>query len=136
MTTNVICSKCGKVAEHDQAKREGWLISRRAGAPEGYLVIRCPEHVTEHARRQAGLSQRIHTGKIARRIGAGLEVEYRQGYKAIAGETEDGYCISYFETSELMPAFKTEHFTTIEALAAQMATLSDLRKWRVVRAEE
>ena len=56
--TNVVCGKCGKVEETDKAA--GWLIAQRVDKPEGYLIIRCPEHITDHARRQAGLRQEYY----------------------------------------------------------------------------
>lgn len=52
----VICAKCGKVAGYESAKAEGWLIAERIDKP-GHMVIRCPEHITDHARKQAGLRQ-------------------------------------------------------------------------------
>ena len=55
--TFVVCSKCGKTAEYGQAQRTGWLIEQRINAPQGHLIIRCPDHITEYARRQAGLSR-------------------------------------------------------------------------------
>lgn len=60
MPTMIVCSKCGKTSEHGAAKREGWLIAQRTDKPEGYLIIRCPEHTTDHARRQAGLKQEYY----------------------------------------------------------------------------
>ena len=52
-TTYHVCGKCGKLA----LNTDDWLIAQRVGQPEGYLIIRCPEHVTDHARRIAGLTQ-------------------------------------------------------------------------------
>jgi hypothetical protein len=53
--TLVVCKKCGKTAEYQQAKKAGWLIASRKGKP-GDTVIRCPEHLTGYASRQAGVS--------------------------------------------------------------------------------
>ena len=58
--TNVICGKCGKVEEIGKGQAEGWLIASRIDKPEGYLIIRCPEHITDHARRQAGQRQEYY----------------------------------------------------------------------------
>ncbi len=60
MITNVVCGKCGKVEEIDKAKAAGWLIAPRVDKPEGYLIIRCKDHVTDYARRQAGLRQEYY----------------------------------------------------------------------------
>lgn len=54
--TYVICSKCGRYEELSKARKAGWLIEQRLGRP-GFMVIRCSDHVTNYARRQAGLSQ-------------------------------------------------------------------------------
>lgn len=58
--TLIVCSKCGKPREISAAKTEGWLIAQRVGQPEGYLIIRCPEHITDHARKLAGLRQEYY----------------------------------------------------------------------------
>ena len=58
--TLVICSKCGKPLEISQAKAEGWLIAQRIEKPEGWLIIRCTEHITDHARKLAGLRQEYY----------------------------------------------------------------------------
>jgi len=53
--TFVVCSKCGKTAEYGQAQYTGWLIQQQINAPQGHLIIRCPDCITTYARRQAGL---------------------------------------------------------------------------------
>lgn len=58
--TNVVCSKCGKPADFSKAQAAGWLIAQRIDEPEGYLIIRCPEHITDHARKLAGLRQEYY----------------------------------------------------------------------------
>ena len=58
--TLVVCSKCGKPNEFEKAKSEGWLVAQRIGQPEGYLIIRCSEHITDHARKLAGLRQEYY----------------------------------------------------------------------------
>jgi hypothetical protein len=61
--TIVICSKCGRPEEYAKAVIDGWLIAQRKGEPEGYLIIRCPEHTTDHARRLAGMKQQFYHQK-------------------------------------------------------------------------
>jgi DNA-directed RNA polymerase subunit RPC12/RpoP len=58
--TLIVCSKCGKPIEFEKAKSEGWLVAQRIEQPEGYLIIRCPEHITDHARKLAGLRQEYY----------------------------------------------------------------------------
>ena len=50
--TYVVCSVCGRKEEIERAKRNGWLVKtdRRGG---GRMVIRCPQHITDYARRMA-----------------------------------------------------------------------------------
>jgi DNA-directed RNA polymerase subunit RPC12/RpoP len=63
--TLYVCGKCGRTAD-DQHVRE-WLIARRVDTAEaqaeGWMVIRCPAHITEYARRIAGLPQRPRRGQ-------------------------------------------------------------------------
>jgi hypothetical protein len=56
----IVCSKCGRTEKYDQAAKDGWLIAQRKDQPEGYLIIRCPEHTTDHARKLAGLRQEYY----------------------------------------------------------------------------
>jgi len=51
--TIVICSKCDTRSEYGAAIASGWLIEQRKDKPEGSLVIRCPDHITEYARSEA-----------------------------------------------------------------------------------
>jgi hypothetical protein len=60
METLIVCGKCGKPEEYSKAQGGGWLIAQRVDKPEGYLIIRCPEHITDHARRQAGIKQQYY----------------------------------------------------------------------------
>jgi hypothetical protein len=62
--TTYVCGKCGKPATATQA--DGWLIAQRVGKPEGWLIIRCAEHITDHARRLAGLKQEYYHQKKAK----------------------------------------------------------------------
>jgi hypothetical protein len=60
MNKFIVCSKCGRSVKIEKAKSEGWLIAQRIGQPEGYLIVRCPEHITDYARRIAGLPQEYY----------------------------------------------------------------------------
>lgn len=51
-TTIFVCSKCGKKASWEDAKRKGWLIAPHRKT-EGQMVIRCPRHITEYAKKMA-----------------------------------------------------------------------------------
>ncbi len=55
---------------------------------------------------------------------AGLYCDYAPGYRAIASESENGYVISYFKTTEDMPAFKAEAFDAIEDCVKEMVKIS------------
>jgi thiaminase len=60
-TTRIVCTKCGRSEDLDQALADGWLYATMvAKANQGYMVIRCPEHITDYARRQAGLRQEYY----------------------------------------------------------------------------
>jgi len=135
--TLVVCSKCGKTAEYDQARSNSWLIHQRVDAPEGHLVLRCPDHVTQYARRLAGLPQQARTKKVKQNIDAGLWTEYgADDYIASANwqppdyDQDEYYYISYHHGQ--MPAFQTATFSTIEQLIAAMREIQpDLRKWKL-----
>lgn len=60
--TLYVCGKCGRTAD-DQHVRD-WLIAPRVDSAEGWMVIRCPQHITEYARRIAGLPQRPRRRKV------------------------------------------------------------------------
>ncbi len=69
--TRIVCSKCGKSEEFGAALASGWLYHQRADAPEGYMVIRCPAHISEHARRLAGLPQKHRVRRVEDNIERG-----------------------------------------------------------------
>jgi hypothetical protein len=56
----VVCGKCGRTEEYSSAVNSDWLIAQRQDKPEGHLIIRCPEHITDYARRLAGQKQQRH----------------------------------------------------------------------------
>lgn len=58
--TIVVCGKCGKTEKYNKAVANGWLIEQRIDKPAGHLIVRCDEHVTDYARRQAGLKQQYY----------------------------------------------------------------------------
>lgn len=73
--TLLVCSKCGATAPSDAS---GWLNAQRKDQPEGYLIIRCPAHHTDHARRLAGLPQRY-----AALTGYAAQKKYRAKMKKV-----------------------------------------------------
>lgn len=137
--TLAVCSKCGRTEEWSKAQKCGWLIHQIKNAPQGHLIIRCPEHVTGHALRLAGLPQQTTSKRIEQNLGRGLWTYYGHpddDYTAAVGyghNPDDGseyFYISYHHGE--MPAFNTECFDTVEALIAAMRKAEpDLRKWRL-----
>jgi hypothetical protein len=142
MLTNVVCSKCGKVAEYEQAQAAGWFIHQRVNAPDGHLVIRCPEHVTEYARRIAGVPQQVRTKRIEDNLDGGMWAEYgapEDDYSAAVGadinpETgEEYFFITYHKGA--MPAFNGQTFSSVAGLIAAMREVQpDMRKWKLTEA--
>lgn len=57
--TLYVCGKCGRTA--DELHVRDWLIASRTDTAEaraeGWMVIRCPQHITAYSRRIAGLPQ-------------------------------------------------------------------------------
>ena len=134
--TRIVCSKCGKSEEFGAALASGWLYHQRADAPEGYMVIRCPAHISEHARRLAGLPQKHRTRRVQDNLDRGLWAEYGSGeYIASAGENGHGEYVLAFHRAG-MPAHKSQSFASLDALIAAMREVEpDLRKWRLVEEE-
>jgi hypothetical protein len=129
--TRIVCSKCGKSEEFGAALASGWLYRQRAGEPEGYLVIRCPQHISEHARRLAGLPQQNRSKRVRDNLDRGLWAEYGGDYIAAVGEDGDGeYNLSFHRAG--MPAHKSQSFASLDALIAAMRVVEpDLRRWRL-----
>ena len=51
-----VCSKCGRTVEDHPNWTRGWLIASHKMAEKSYngeMVIRCPEHITGYALRNA-----------------------------------------------------------------------------------
>jgi hypothetical protein len=130
--TRIVCSKCGRSEEFSAALASGWLYRQRAGEPEGYMVIRCPAHISEHARRLAGLPQKHRTRRVQDNLDRGLWAEYGSGeYIAAVGEDGDGRHVLSFHRAG-MPAHKSESFASIDELIAAMREVEpDLRKWKL-----
>ena len=132
--TRIVCSKCGKSEEFSAALASGWLYRQRAGEPEGYMVIRCPEHISEHARRLAGLPQQVRTKRVTDNIDNGLWASYGGGeYVASAwrDEWDNLFYISYHKGE--MPAHESRSFASLDALITAMREVEpDLRKWRLI----
>ena len=55
MKTYYVCSKCGRTVE--VGREVGWLAVRDPRHP-GQMIVRCPEHITRYALRQAHLTER------------------------------------------------------------------------------
>ena len=58
--SHVHCDKCGRVIEYDRAMNAGWLVAQRVDKTTWYLVVRCPKHITDYARRLAGIKQEYY----------------------------------------------------------------------------
>lgn len=133
----LVCGKCGCTEERTSALKAGWLEAQRQDAQAGYLIIRCPAHITGHALRLAGLPQQKTSKRIAENLDRGLWTEYgapEDDYIASVYESDDGdvinYVISYHHGS--MPAFNAESFSDIPALIQAMRKVQpDLRKWKM-----
>ncbi len=54
--TIYICGKCGKKSDD----YKDWLIAQRTDKPYGHQIIRCPECITDYARRLAGMKQQYY----------------------------------------------------------------------------
>jgi hypothetical protein len=132
--TRLVCSKCGKTKERSEALKAGWLEHQIKDAPAGYLIIRCPEHITGHALRMAGLPQQKVSKRIADNLDRGLWCEFGDDYIASASEidTDDGIAFALSYHHEGMPAHKSKTFDTVLALIVAMREVEpDLRKWRL-----
>jgi hypothetical protein len=131
--TNVICSKCGCSEEYGAARQAGWLIAQRDGQPEGHLIIRCPEHVSQHARRLAGLPQQDRTAKVAENLERGLYVEVGEQVVAAHSDDEGGYWLQFHEAG-FRPHASQEYPTLPALIDAMRAIEPDLRRWRLTEA--
>jgi hypothetical protein len=124
------CGKCGKTEEINTALAAGWLKAQRKGAPTGHLIIRCPQHITGHALKLAGLPQQRTSRKVVDNLDYGLWTYYHGS--RIAKAYSDGrlYTLAFHDGQ--MPAFKTIEFDTVEALIVAMREVEpDLRRWKV-----
>jgi hypothetical protein len=65
---------------------------------------------------------------------AGLSCNFKPGYQAVASETEEGYVIQYFKTTEEMPAYDAESFTNITDCVKEMVKISVY--WQAVETDE
>jgi len=132
MNNLIVCSKCGATAA---VGTPGWLVAQRYGPPEGYLMVRCPKHISQHARRQAGLPQQNRTTRISENLDRGLWIEHAGIVTAVkAGDAWDGESI--LETGESgMPPFRVKTFRSLPDLITAMRQVEpDLRKWRLTEA--
>jgi DNA-directed RNA polymerase subunit RPC12/RpoP len=134
MNTLYVCSKCGRTEELSKTRDSGWLIHQRIDAPQGHLIIRCPEHITGHALRLAGLPQQTDSKRIAQNLERGFYVEYGSGYTAVASEVWTDMGVQYNLTfhKDALPAFDGFTVETVPALLVEMRKIQpDLRKWRL-----
>lgn len=143
--TGLICSKCGRTEEYDKALKVGWLCHQIKGAPEGHLIIRCPEHVTGHALRLAGLPQQKVSKRISDNLDRGLWCEYGDGYIASVWYDLGGAAQSIDEIDDPEwgayilqchkgenPPFRAVRFHNLEGLIGAMRNAEpDLRKWKL-----
>lgn len=135
----LVCGKCGRAKERTAALKSGWLEHQIEDAPEGYLIIRCPDHITGHALRLAGLPQQKGSKRVADNLDRGLWCEYgaaQDDYSASVHETDDNdglrYVISYHRGR--MPAFSARAFASVPALIQAMRRVQpDLRRWKLVK---
>ena len=137
MTTLLVCNRCGRSEEFSQAIANGWLNYQMKNAPESYLVIRCPDHITGHALRLAGLPQQVLSKRVAQNIERGLYFDDGNTIFAASERLEvdgcaDGYGISYHYGER--PAYHIEPYTTLRTLIQAMRKIEkDLRKWRLCK---
>jgi hypothetical protein len=131
--TRIVCSKCGRSEEFGAALTSGWLYHQRADAPEGYMVIRCPEHISEHARRLAGLPQQVRTKRVQDNLDRGLWAN--AGTRVAVVSANDGeYMLSF--RAEIALYNTSQSFVTIDELIAAMREVEpDLRRWHLCEAE-
>jgi len=128
------------VCERTAALKAGWLEHQRVNAPAGHLIIRCPDHITAHALRLAGLPQKTTSRRVEENLDRGLYTEYGDGYIAAVHESEDEnagethYVLQYHRDG--FPAHDADAFETIPALIQSMRKVEpDLRKWKLAEAE-
>ena len=65
---------------------------------------------------------------------SGLSCNFKPDYQAVASETEEGYVIQYFKTTEEMPAYNAESFKNITDCVKEMVKIS--AEWREVEVDE
>jgi hypothetical protein len=101
--TSVICAKCGRVEEIGKAQAEGWLVAQRVGKPEGRLIVRCPEDITDYARRQAGLTQEYYHEKKGK---SKMYIVQHTGYPVAGRAIQDHEWKTYSKHTSMSAAFR------------------------------
>jgi hypothetical protein len=133
-TPSPTCHKCGAPAPDDAANRSGWLIAQRKNAPEGYLIVRCPDHITKHALMLAGLPQQDSRERIKKLIERGLEYQDGPDYSVSVwkSERDNMYHVEYnYPDSNPMPHLK---FDSFEELLREMRKIQpDMRRWSTIK---
>jgi hypothetical protein len=134
------CHKCGAPAPDDAANRSGWLIAQRKNAPEGYLIVRCPDHITKHALMLAGLPQQDSRERIMKLIERGLEYEVEPGKRVSAivkpcANGDTAHVLYQWEDipGKVGPVSKDYFDSFDELLTAMREVQPDMRRWSTIK---
>jgi hypothetical protein len=126
------CHKCGQPAPDDAANRSAWLIAQRKGAPDGYMIVRCPDHITKHALMLAGLPQQDSRERIQNLLDRGVEYEVEPGHYIRAGKSERVYYTQKRFANG--PVMNFVYYYTIDQLLTAMRTIQpDMRRWKIAK---
>lgn len=126
------CHKCGRPTPDDEASRSEWLIAQRKGAPDGYMVVRCPDHITKHALMLAGLPQQDSRERILNLLPRGLETETETRY-ARAFSVGTRYMMSTYRPDHVYHLSSKTFDTTDELLTAMRTIQPDMRRWSIIK---
>jgi hypothetical protein len=127
------CHKCGAPAPDDAANRSAWLIAQRKGAPDGYMIVRCPDHITKHALMLAGLPQQDSRERIMKLLPRGLWTEAEPGKPASVAVAQGVYIMRQWKDDKMWPT-STETFATLDELLREMRKIQpDMRRWSTIK---
>ncbi len=138
MLNLVVCERCKLAKKYEEAKAEGWLIGRLEDKREGggtdiRIVVRCPEHISEHARGMVGLPKEHRNQRIIENVKRGL---FYRGTDFLAGVRQsNGKYVMNVAFTEKDGAIKksTEATDDVDVLISYMRRWQpDLRKWSLV----
>lgn len=130
----VACARCGAVAGLTDAQSNDWLVAWRPGSSR--LVVRCPAHVSQRARRAAGLPGRESLARVRRLIEGGMWVAAADGqfwWAAPSAAAPAGYWFSpirHVDGQGWEALAGAWYFATLPALVIAMSRVADLRRWR------